>query len=102
MYEGSIVQFGPVEELVLNPATDYVRDFTRDISKEKFLTVGSVMGPVSPETSTLSFGAKDLISAVAAKVIEHDSTACVYDSSGNPVGSLSRSHISAVLFPKVS
>ena len=36
MYEGAIVQFGPVEELVMNPATDYVRDFTKDIAKEKF------------------------------------------------------------------
>lgn len=98
MYEGSIVQFGPVEELVLNPATDYVRDFTRDISKEKFLTVGSVMGPVSPETSTLSLGVKDLISEVAAKVIEHDS-ACVIDDAGQNVGSLTRDQVIKIVFP---
>ncbi len=44
MFEGEFVQLGAAEELVINPATNHVREFTRDIPKGKLLTVGSVMG----------------------------------------------------------
>ena len=43
MYEGAIDQIGTPEELLTNPATDYVREFTKDVSRDKLLTVGSVM-----------------------------------------------------------
>ena len=102
MYEGAIVQFGPVEELVLNPATDYVRDFTKEIPKEKFLTVGRVMGPVVADCGTLSIGESDLIGDVAAKVIDYEGVACVRDEHGQAVGSLTRGHVAKILFPEES
>ena len=102
MYEGAIVQFGPVEELVLNPATDYVRDFTKEIPKEKFLTVGRVMGPVVADCGTLSISESDLIGDVAAKVIDYEGVACVRDEHGQAVGSLTRGHVAKILFPEES
>ena len=102
MYEGAIVQFGPVEELVMNPATDYVRDFTKDIAKEKFLTVGRVMGPIMAECDSLSVGEGDLIADVAAKVIDYDGVACVRNEHGQAVGSLTRRQVSMILFPEES
>ena len=44
MLEGEIVQLGTAEKLVINPATNHVREFPRDIRKGKLMTVGSVMG----------------------------------------------------------
>ena len=102
MYEGAVVQFGPVEDLVLNPATDYVRDFTKEIPKEKFLTVGRVMGPVAAEYGTVSIGESDLISDVAAKVIDYEGVACVRDGHGQVVGSLTRRQVAEILFPEES
>ena len=99
MYEGEVVQFGSVEDLVLNPATDYVRDFTREIPKEKFLTVGSVMGPISENISTLSFRTKDLIADIAAEIIQSEFSACVIDDAGQNVGSLSRDQVVKIVFP---
>ena len=43
MFEGEIVQIGTAEELITNPATDYVAEFTRDIPRAKLLSVASLM-----------------------------------------------------------
>ncbi|MET0314151.1 MAG: glycine betaine/L-proline ABC transporter ATP-binding protein, partial [Hansschlegelia sp.] len=45
-----VVQIGTAEELVLQPATDYVRAFTRDAPRAKILTARSVMAPVPAGT----------------------------------------------------
>ena len=99
MNEGEVVQFGSVEDLVLNPATDYVRDFTREIPKEKFLTVGSVMGPISENIGTLSFRTRDLIADIAAEIIQSEFSACVIDDAGQNVGSLTRDQVVKIVFP---
>ena len=101
MYEGEIVQEGTAEELVLNPATNYVREFTRDIPRGKLLTVGSIMAPpVSGGDSGLSIKPTELISNVAAKVIRHNEPVLVVDEGDKPVGSLSRDQVVEVLFSK--
>ena len=99
MYEGEVVQFGSVEDLVLNPATDYVRDFTKEIPKEKFLTVGSVMGPISENIGTLSFRTRDLIADIAAEIIQSEFSARVIDDAGQNVGSLTRDQVVKIVFP---
>ena len=99
MYEGEVVQFGSVEDLVLNPATDYVRDFTKDIPKEKFLTVGSIMGPLSQSQHTLTLEADDLISDIASKIIQSNGVAGVVDEEGQTVGTFSRDQVVKVMFP---
>ena len=45
MKDGAIVQAGTPEEIVLNPATAYVAEFTRNVSKAKVLRVQSIMKP---------------------------------------------------------
>ena len=42
MYEGGIVQVGTAEELITNPATDYVAEFTKDIPRAKLLSLNSL------------------------------------------------------------
>lgn len=101
MYEGEIVQLGTAEELVTNPATNHVREFIRDIPKDKLLTVGGVMGaPAADGGSGSSIKATALISDVAARVIQNDGPVPVVDEKGQPVGSLSRDQVVEVLFSK--
>ncbi len=40
MRQGRIVQIGTAADLVLNPADDYVAEFTRDVPRDKVLTAG--------------------------------------------------------------
>ena len=43
MKDGAISQIGTPEELVANPADDYVREFTEDVPRYKVLSAGKVM-----------------------------------------------------------
>ncbi|MBK1868638.1 quaternary amine ABC transporter ATP-binding protein [Aestuariivirga sp. YIM B02566] len=43
MKDGEIIQIGAPEELVLNPATDYVAEFTRDVNRAKVMSAQSLM-----------------------------------------------------------
>ena len=52
MKDGAVDQFGTAEEIITNPATDYVREFTKEISREKLLTVRSVMQPGEANLAT--------------------------------------------------
>ena len=49
MFNGGIEQIGKPEDIVLNPATDYVARFTSDVPRERVLRVGSVMDPPSDD-----------------------------------------------------
>ncbi|MFI6083063.1 glycine betaine/L-proline ABC transporter ATP-binding protein [Streptomyces sp. NPDC051217] len=45
MRDGGIVQLGTPEEIVANPADDYVRDFVRDVPREQVISVRRAMRP---------------------------------------------------------
>lgn len=55
MKDGEVVQIGTPAELVLNPADDYVREFTQDVPRVRILTAGAIAvagdGDTSPLTS---------------------------------------------------
>ncbi len=46
MKDGVIVQIGTPEQIVMNPADDYVREFVQGISKLKLVKAHSIMEPV--------------------------------------------------------
>jgi glycine betaine/proline transport system ATP-binding protein len=49
MKDGAVVQVGTPEEIVLDPATDYVREFTQAVPRAKVVKVGRIMGaPAGP------------------------------------------------------
>jgi glycine betaine/proline transport system ATP-binding protein len=44
MKDGAVIQIGTPEELVMHPATDYVREFTRAVPRAKVVRVGKREG----------------------------------------------------------
>ncbi|SES69684.1 glycine betaine/proline transport system ATP-binding protein [Oceanobacillus limi] len=48
MKDGSVVQIGTPEEILVNPANDYVEKFVEDVDRSKILTAGHIMK--RPET----------------------------------------------------
>ncbi|GKX32624.1 MAG: ABC transporter ATP-binding protein [Rhizobiaceae bacterium MnEN-MB40S] len=50
MKDGLIIQTATPEQLVLEPASDYVREFTRHIPRAKVLTAGSIAQPAPDGT----------------------------------------------------
>jgi len=56
MKDGRIVQTATPEELVLNPATDYVAEFTKHIPRGKVLSAGAIMAPAGRRAFWRRFG----------------------------------------------
>ncbi len=50
MKDGVIVQIGTPEDIVMNPADDYVREFVQGISKLKLVKAHSIMEPLDGRT----------------------------------------------------
>ena len=48
--DGAVIQQGSPQEIVLNPADDYVRDFIKDINRARVLEVNSVMDSKKPRS----------------------------------------------------
>lgn len=99
MKDGQLVQIGTPEELVTNPADDYVRAFVENAPKAKLITVGKIMGP--PVTSDgqvepLISGA--VLEDVAQRVMMSEAPIPVTDKAGELVGSLGREKLVHVLF----
>jgi len=46
MKDGEIVQVGAAAELVLNPVSDYVAEFTREVPRARILTAGDIAATV--------------------------------------------------------
>ncbi len=53
MKDGAIVQIGTAEEIVMNPADEYVRDFVQGISKLKLVKAHSIMEPLESYKGSL-------------------------------------------------
>jgi glycine betaine/proline transport system ATP-binding protein len=102
MQDGAIVQIGSPEELILNPATDYVAEFTQHIPREKVLTARSIMTPVSTGTLSLSSFNKTIelntrIQSFAAEVVHDKHDIGVVDENGELVGTLTPGKVIDVL-----
>ena len=95
MNEGRIVQIGTPEELVTRPADDYVANFTRDVAREKLLTVGSLMeAPADGQVlSDDAVRAGDKVTDVARLIIDSELPLRVTDDGGRTVGVVGRAHV---------
>ena len=92
MKDGEFVQIGTPEEIVANPADDYVRDFSVDVPRHKVLTVKSIMKAdccrCEPEESV----------GTSLQKMEQQSSPIAYvvDSKGAYLGTLSHDRVIGV------
>ena len=102
MNEGRIVQIGTPEELVTKPADDYVANFTRDVAREKLLTVASVMEtPADGQPlSDVTIRQTEKVADVARLIVGSDLPLRVADENGRMVGAASRARVLDVLFSR--
>ena len=100
MKGGVIEQLDTPANVVLNPATEYVRKFTEDVPREKVLKIETVMDPVdsSEEFGELKVSKDMVIETVAEAILSQDKPVAVVDANDTIVGSLHTSHVLKVLF----
>jgi glycine betaine/proline transport system ATP-binding protein len=95
MKDGAIVQTGTPEDIVLNPATDYVREFTRDVARAKVVSVGSLMKPGGAGGGPRV--AAQMRIAEAARLFADAETLEVVDAGGAPIGRLERRDVADLM-----
>jgi glycine betaine/proline transport system ATP-binding protein len=100
MNEGNIVQVGNAEELITNPANDYVAEFTKDIPRAKLLSVGSIMNKQKVEGAEIKVSQQAKVSEIAKEILLNNAPAAVTDDNSNVVGSITKQDIVNVLFEK--
>jgi glycine betaine/proline transport system ATP-binding protein len=96
MKDGEIIQIGSPEELVLRPATDYVAEFTRDVSRPKVLSARAIMGPAQGDYAG-QVGADIKIAEIAARVEAAERPFAVVDEAGRVIGEVGRDVVISIL-----
>ena len=100
MKDGIIEQLDTPANIVLNPATEYVRKFTEEVPREKVLKIESVMDSFggNEELSDLQVSKDAIIETVAEEVLSQQKPVAVLNKDGKIVGVLNCSTILHVLF----
>ena len=100
MKDGTIEQLDTPANIVLNPATEYVRKFTEEVPREKVLKIESVMDPIdfSEELSELVVPKDVIIEKVAEAVLMEEKPVKVVDEKNNIIGAVHSSKVINVLF----
>ena len=88
--DGVIDQIGRPEEILLNPATDYVREFVRDVKRGRVVTAGSIMTPPCSETTGPVVSRDTVLQDMLPGCIESDAPLRVVDDAGAVIGAISR------------
>ncbi len=100
MKDGIIEQLDTPANIVLNPATEYVRKFTQEVPREKVLKIESVMDPMSDtkNLSDLKVSKDAIIETVAEKILGQEKPVSVIDSSNKVVGVVKPSKVIHTVF----
>ena len=100
MKDGVIEQLDTPANIVLNPATEYVKKFTEDVPREKVLRIESVMDSVnsSEALSDLKVSKDAIIETVAEAVLSEQHPVPVSNENNKVVGVLHQSKVIHVLF----
>lgn len=98
MKDGRIIQVGRPEEIVTQPADDYVADFVAGISRLKFVHADSLMRPIDqyvvahgpiPEDAPRASVDMDL-NGLIDLTLQHDSPILIHDEGNSDVGVIDR------------
>ena len=103
MKDGIIEQLDTPDNIVLNPATEYVKKFTEDVPREKVLKIESIMATYEPSMAGSNTVSKDaIIETVAESILDSKENLTVIDTEqqNKPVGILEPSKVIKVLFGK--
>jgi glycine betaine/proline transport system ATP-binding protein len=93
MKDGAIVQCGTPQELVLEPATDYVAEFTRSVARAKVVKVATIMKPSEGAATTVRVSARATVADIAPLFASAGEAITVVDEEGDPVGMVHRDDV---------
>jgi len=100
MKDGIIEQLDTPANIVLSPATEYVKKFTQEVPREKVLKIETVMEPMgdNKNLSDLKVSKDAIIETVAEKILSQEKTVAVIDSNKKVIGIVKPSKIIHTVF----
>jgi len=100
MKDGIIEQLDTPANIVLSPATEYVKKFTQEVPREKVLKIETVMEPMSDNKnlSDLKVSKDAIIETVAEKILSQEKPVAVTDSNKKVVGIVKPSKVIHTVF----
>lgn len=100
MKDGVIEQIDTPANIVLNPATEYIAKFTREVPRERVLSCQTIMGKydASADMSDITVSEDAIIETVAEPVLTEQKPVAVTDAKGRIVGVLNSNIMIDVLF----
>ncbi len=101
MRDGRIVQVGTPEDIVMNPADDYVADFVAGISRLKVVRAHAVMQPIAAYEASHgalpgnapSFATDVDLSTLINAAIDNETAIAITDAGGTRVGVITRADL---------
>ena len=96
MKDGAVVQAGTPEDIVLNPASAYVAEFTRNVARAKVVRAASLMRAADEQArraNGLEVQARATIAEAAPLFGESDQRLRVVDADGTTIGVLERADV---------
>ena len=98
--DGAVIQKGSPQEIVLNPADDYVSDFIKDINRARVLEIGSVMNSKKIRSGA-KLDVKTSIEEAMQTMLETDNKPAQVTEDGKVIGSVTlEDMIRAIARPK--
>jgi len=101
---GRLVQVGRPEDIILNPADDYVKAFVKDVNRSKVLRAKTVMTKIDKfdttginPSSIYKYDENTFIEDLVPKVLKDRSTIEVIGKTGNTMGYISSDELSVAL-----
>jgi len=100
MKDGIIEQLDTPANIVLSPATEYVKKFTKEVPREKVLKIEAVMEPMSDNKnlSDLKVSKDAIIETVAEKILSQEKPVAVIDSNKKVIGIVKPSKVIHTVF----
>ena len=98
MKDGIIEQLDTPANIVLNPATEYVRKFTEEVPREKVLLIKDVMDTSKENLGDLKVSKDEIIENVAEKILTQEKIVAVVDNNNEIIGSINPTKIINTVF----
>jgi len=98
MKDGIIEQLDTPANIVLNPATEYVRKFTEEVPREKVLLIKDVMDASKDNLGDLKVSQDEIIENVAEKILTQEKPVAVIDNNNEIIGSINPTKIINTVF----
>ena len=98
MKDGIIEQLDTPANIVLNPATEYVRKFTEEVPREKVLLIKDVMDTSKDNLGDLKVSQNEIIENVAEKILTQEKIVAVVDKNNEIIVSINPTKIINTVF----